>query len=435
MQNESQGAVPASVPSVVIVGATRSQLRSFGLTIERAGYHAMVIEADRNVVENLSAQQADILAYNLEMGYTAILRGFRALPQQPALILLDGERALPADGFALSEQTYHTPDALEALLRQRLAPVQQPPVSDDSAPVAAAPLEVGTGAADNDERLTATPAIQEPVTAVQPSAPAPGPISSPPVAPAQRVVRPQTVIPPVITPPADERTSRDEIPRVRRRAPVQRRQRLPSIVWQTALVVAAALLVMWGISASDALRPDPAANPAEAARPTNDTPADPEATETALIAPEVDSQAPPAPNLVARIIEVTPAEPTSSEIVNVRVLVENTGTAPAQEDFWVDLYVSPETTPAANQAWPDITDPSSGQGATWLVEGLEAGDEIVLDSLQADPTRSNLLRFAEGGPVELYVYVDSYGSTPSGAVVEQSENNNLFGPFELFVGD
>lgn len=414
MQNENRAVAPSSLPIVVVVGATRPQLRSFGLAVERAGYHVMVIEADRNVVENLAAQQADILVYNLEMGYTAILRGFRALPQQPALILLDADRALPADGFALNEQVYHTAAELEALLRRRLGPTPT-------------------------DQPQALPVVPETVSTVEEQVPPPPPETVAPASQSEARPTSSTIVPPLVTDAAPTVTRRtpvpviegaptDELPRVRRRKSVPPPRRVRPIVWQTAIVVAAALFLMWAISTSDALRSDGVAA-ATPVRPTTEVLPDPAASETPLIAPEVDDQAPAAPNLVARVIEVTPAEPTVNDIVNVRVLVENIGTGPALESFWVDLYISPSATPNANQAWPDL----STNGATWFVEGLDAGDEIVLDSLQADPARSNLLRLTEQGTAELFVFVDSYGSTPSGAVAEQNEDNNLFGPYDLFV--
>ncbi|HEX8683506.1 MAG TPA: hypothetical protein VF707_14390 [Ardenticatenaceae bacterium] len=432
MTDASRSVAPPSLPIVVVVGATRPQLRSFGLAIERAGYHVMVLEADRNVVENLSAQQADILAYNLAMGYTAILRGFRALPQQPALLLLEEDRALPADGFESAEQVYHTPQALEALLRRRLLPEE--PLVVEEAPLPAAvedeiveeiPVLPPETLLTESPPVLATEETPAPTAPVQDRAPSgettfvplPEVTPAPPPRPKPRVT------------PAVEATPADETPRVRRRKKVQpKRREVPPVVWQSALLVAVALFLVWAIRQSDALqlRDEPGA----AVRPTNEpVQNDVAATETALIAPEVESQGDPGPNLVAQIIEVTPAEPTVNDIVNVRVLVENVGTVPATSDFWVDLYVSPEGTPAANQAWPDIAE----YGATWFVEGLDVGEEVVLDSLDADASRSNLLRFIEEGPVELFVYVDSYGVSPSGAVAEQDEANNLAGPFELFV--
>lgn len=429
MTDASRSVTPPSLPIVVVVGATRPQLRSFGLAIERAGYHVMVLEADRNVVENLSAQQADILAYNLAMGYTAILRGFRALPQQPALLLLEEDRALPADGFESAEQVYHTPQTLEALLRRRLLP-EAPPVVEEAPPPAAVEAQIA-------EEIPVLP--PETLLTEPPPVPATYEVPAPTAAVQDRAASSEGAFVPLpeVTPtpprpkprvtPAVEATA-DETPRVRRRKKAQPKRRgVPPVVWQTALLAAVALFLVWAIRQSDALQ---ANEPGVAVRPTNEpVQSDVAATETALIAPEVESQGDPAPNLVAQIIEVTPAEPTVNDIVNVRVLVENVGTVPATSDFWVDLYVSPEGTPAANQAWPDMAE----YGATWFVEGLDAGEEVVLDSLDADASRSNLLRFIEEGPVELFVYVDSYGVSPSGAIAEQDEANNLAGPFELFV--
>jgi hypothetical protein len=79
--------------------------------------------------------------------------------------------------------------------------------------------------------------------------------------------------------------------------------------------------------------------------------------------------------------------------------------------------------------WPDI----SPFGSTWSVEGLAAGETLVLETLFADEARSNLLRFAEPGTYTLYALVDSYGDTSQGNIDERSEENNLSPPVELTV--
>src|SRR5215216_6425786 len=80
--------------NALIVGATRSQLRSFGCAIERAGYRVTMLGTISDMVEHPSALEATLLVCNRALGETAILSGYRALTQRPALILLGDEQAL-----------------------------------------------------------------------------------------------------------------------------------------------------------------------------------------------------------------------------------------------------------------------------------------------------------------------------------------------------
>jgi cytoskeletal protein RodZ len=126
-------------------------------------------------------------------------------------------------------------------------------------------------------------------------------------------------------------------------------------------------------------------------------------------------------DLQAKIIGIFPEKPKVGDVVNVQVEISNTGSQAITDPFWVDLYVSPSAVPTANIAWNDI----SPYGAAWLVEKLEAQETLVLESLGADASRSNLLRFPAAEIHTLQVLVDSYGLTGTGAIVEQHEDNNL----------
>ncbi len=126
-------------------------------------------------------------------------------------------------------------------------------------------------------------------------------------------------------------------------------------------------------------------------------------------------------DLQAKIIGIFPEKPKVGDVVNVQVEISNTGSQSITDPFWVDLYVSPSEVPAANIAWNDI----SPYGAAWLVEQLEAQETLVLESLGADASRSNLLRFPAAEIHILQVLVDSYGLTGTGAIIEQNEDNNL----------
>lgn len=124
---------------------------------------------------------------------------------------------------------------------------------------------------------------------------------------------------------------------------------------------------------------------------------------------------------------MVPSQPEANDAINVQVRIHNTGSHPITSTFWVDLYVAPQQTPAVNQLWTDI----SPYGATWLIEGLEANETRVLESLGADPARSNLLYFPDNDAVEVYALVDSYGFDGKGAIQERDEENNLSLPFEI----
>src|SRR4051794_9985833 len=72
----------------LIVGATRSQLRSFGCAIERAGYRVTMYGTIDDIGRHERASEVALLVCNRALGETAILSGYRALAQRPALILL-----------------------------------------------------------------------------------------------------------------------------------------------------------------------------------------------------------------------------------------------------------------------------------------------------------------------------------------------------------
>jgi hypothetical protein len=130
----------------------------------------------------------------------------------------------------------------------------------------------------------------------------------------------------------------------------------------------------------------------------------------------------------ANIIGVHPQHPAVGEVVNIEVKIRNTGQQAIKEPFWVDLYVSPQRRPTVNQGWETLSD----YGATWLVDGLDAGETRTLDTLNADPARSNLLRFPIAGAQEVYVLVNSYQTGARASVVEDA-SNNLIGPLRIDV--
>jgi hypothetical protein len=130
----------------------------------------------------------------------------------------------------------------------------------------------------------------------------------------------------------------------------------------------------------------------------------------------------------ANIIGVHPQHPAVGQVVNIEVTIRNTGQQAIKEPFWVDLYVSPRQRPTFNQGWETLSD----YGATWLVEGLDADETRTLDTLNADPARSNLLRFPTAGPQEVYVLVNSYQTGARATAVEDT-SKNLIGPLRIDV--
>jgi hypothetical protein len=116
------------------------------------------------------------------------------------------------------------------------------------------------------------------------------------------------------------------------------------------------------------------------------------------------------------------------------VVVENRGNAPATDDFWVDVYVDPDTVPTSvNQTWEMVGD----QGLVWGVEAdLAAGEVLTLtvgDEYYSDEYSNISWPLAVGTPI--YAQVDSANAeTDYGAVLEDHEitgepYDNVAGPF------
>ena len=121
----------------------------------------------------------------------------------------------------------------------------------------------------------------------------------------------------------------------------------------------------------------------------------------------------------------------------VTVVIQNSGSRPVVDEFWVDLYVNPHPVPSAvNQVW---NDGRSSQGVVWGVTSaafpsLLPGGSLTL-TLSSPYYRTDLSRLTgipTGTPV--YAQVDSANAlTTYGAVLETHEMtggayNNLRGP-------
>jgi hypothetical protein len=117
---------------------------------------------------------------------------------------------------------------------------------------------------------------------------------------------------------------------------------------------------------------------------------------------------------------------------SVQIAIRNQGDTPAQDAFWVDLYINPYSAPThVNQIWPNL----SSQGLVWGVTAvLQAGEVLTLtvnDTYYAPGYSHVSWPLAVGTPV--YAQVDSANTaTTYGAVLESHEilgqtYNNILG--------
>ena len=127
----------------------------------------------------------------------------------------------------------------------------------------------------------------------------------------------------------------------------------------------------------------------------------------------------------------------------ITVTVENRGTEPVIDQFWVDVYINPSTVPTGTQqVWSDL----GGQGLVWGITEdalpLEAGSTIILTV--GDEHYWPALSYAAwpllaGTPV--YAQADSYGGAAGiGTVLEGHEfvdgfYNNISGPISVEASD
>ncbi|MCD6554886.1 MAG: Ig-like domain repeat protein, partial [Anaerolineae bacterium] len=149
------------------------------------------------------------------------------------------------------------------------------------------------------------------------------------------------------------------------------------------------------------------------------------------------------PDLVVDSIEVVPANPDAGQAVDVRVTIRNAGNVNASRGFWVDLYIDPPDPSQieVNRGWSQV---GCSQGLVWTVYWLNAGDSVVLSTINANnpdnvyywPEYSNFGGyFTDPGAHTLYAQVDSWNTeTTYGAIYEANEGNNIHGPATVSVG-
>ena len=142
--------------------------------------------------------------------------------------------------------------------------------------------------------------------------------------------------------------------------------------------------------------------------------------------PGVMKQSITAPDLVIRNLLVTEDQ--------VELTLENTGNAPVTDEFWVDVYINPQTAPTTvNQSWDQL----SQQGLVWGVTDLSTlvpGGTLKLNLEHPNfmPAYSHYSGSFSPDMV-FYAQVDLYGDPVFGGVKELSEMNgtaynNLRGP-------
>jgi len=141
----------------LLVGASRAQVRTFGPAIERAGYQIAITTAAEHISDSHKPDRTTLLVCNQDIGPTAMLAAYHALPHRPALVVLHQQHALPGEGFAPEDRVSCGAVALERLLRQHAMPEPAATVDDTppDAPEAPAPAPAAPPPA---EPIAPTPA-------------------------------------------------------------------------------------------------------------------------------------------------------------------------------------------------------------------------------------------------------------------------------------
>jgi len=143
---------------------------------------------------------------------------------------------------------------------------------------------------------------------------------------------------------------------------------------------------------------------------------------------------PPAYDLVMDSVTWSPSSPEAGQPYHVQIVIRNDGTMTVTNDFWVDLYLRPSTTPGINQTWNMLS--LAGYGKAWLVrEDIGPGGTVTLYTSDPDDPQYPTNRYSYWPPPifdtshnPFFVLVDSWGES-YGLVDERSaEDNNLWGP-------
>ncbi|HEU4323089.1 MAG TPA: hypothetical protein VFS21_08035 [Roseiflexaceae bacterium] len=140
----------------------------------------------------------------------------------------------------------------------------------------------------------------------------------------------------------------------------------------------------------------------------------------------------PAPQVLRVFLPIVQKSPFPDLVVeqlgssggSVQLTIRNTGSAPATEPFWVDVYIDPNTPPVGvNQIWNTM----GTQGLTWGVtaDALPLGPGASLTLTVGDPffrPEYSLVNGPVPAGTPLFAQVDSYNAaTNYGAVREGHE--------------
>ncbi len=477
--NQYRQARSTEYPVAILINPTVRQLRLFGHAVEQSGHRIVVLPTVTELLARSEDLHTDLLLCNQDVGLTAILTSYHALTPRPRLVLLDGDQALPQDGFAVSERIRCDADRLHHLLigAKLETTSERSPEPLEGQPGAAMPEAItsdvveadGTQSADDVAASMAgtspdvAPGVWNSAIADDQTDQEQSFTASEPTAPYQELLPPPT--------DSDVQTLSAHLPEADLFDPSYQtisasRRRLPVLPIVAVALLLVLLVVVVGFlmnrspeitatptdavsgaaAATDsAIEPTltqesaaqasvaPVSSPAVTAISTaENTTSESEPTATAQRIDQTQTAAAAVvelPDLVVEVIDVVTSSSNAGNVINIRIRVRNLSDSDITIPFWIDLYAAPRARPVVNQPWDVI----SSYGATWMVDGLPARESITLDSLDADPARSNLLRFEQAETLQLYALVDSYGSADAGAVAEGNEENNLSEPFILVV--
>ena len=142
------------------------------------------------------------------------------------------------------------------------------------------------------------------------------------------------------------------------------------------------------------------------------------------------------PDLLIRSLTVSPTGLLVNQPATITVVIENTGGGSTSGPFWVDLYIDPDPAlmpPQVNQTW-DVVGSQYGL-AWWVTQSLAPGEQLTLTSQSYTADYSEWPGYFNCfGPHILYAQVDSYSSvTQYGAIGEENEDNNVYGPVSVPV--
>jgi hypothetical protein len=118
----------------------------------------------------------------------------------------------------------------------------------------------------------------------------------------------------------------------------------------------------------------------------------------------------------------------------VTVTIKNTGNAPVNDAFWVDVYLNPNPPPTGvNQEWWEL----ASEGLVWgVTQTLPAGGELTLTI--GDAYYSTLYSGFSGTiplGTPVWAQVDSVNlNTTYGGALESNETNNISGPVLAATG-